>query len=125
ADQNDELMILDLEIDAFYGLDPAVVFLHDLPDGHFSHSNTVPSVRVSRASALGRTSGQTGYVVVHQKCIDDDGRQRCQQVRGHDLAPLEHVAADQVGDDADGQNHLVGRIQVCQRIQERTPADGE
>ena len=44
---------------------------------------------------------------------------------GHDLAPLEHVAADQVADDADRQHHLVRRVEIRQRIQERAPAHGE
>src|SRR6185437_1412819 len=76
-------------------------------------------------SALGRTGGQTGHVVVHQERVDDDRRQRGEQVGRHDLAPLEHVAADQVADDADGEHHLVGRVEIRQWIQEGSPAHRE
>src|SRR6202046_3073858 len=57
-------------------------------------------------SALGGTGGQAGHVVVHQEGVDQDRRQRGEHVGGHDLAPLEHVAADQVTNDADGPHHL-------------------
>ena len=48
---------------------------------------------------------------------------RGQQRAGHDLAPLEDVAADQVGDDADCQ-HQSGRssVEIRQRIQKCAPA---
>src|SRR3984885_6464338 len=76
-------------------------------------------------SALGGTGGQAGHVVIHQEGVDQDRRQRGEHVGGHDLAPLEHIAADQVADDADGQHHLAGGIEISQRIEEASPAYGE
>ena len=130
ADQHDEFLIGDVEVDAFHRLHAAVVGLDDFADRNFSHRFGVPSLICGwlvgwRRSALGRAGGQAGDVVVHQEGVDQDRRQRGQHAGRHDLAPLEHVAADQVADDADGQHHLVGRVEIGQRIEEAAPAHRE
>src|SRR5580698_8458378 len=56
-----------------------------------------PAIHQFMTSALGGSGRQARHIVVHQECIDDDRRHRGQQARCHDLAPLENIAADQVG----------------------------
>src|SRR5580693_7534909 len=51
---------------------------------------------------------QTGEIVILQERIDQDRWRRADDAAGHDLAPREHVALDQVGKDADRHRHLVG-----------------
>src|SRR5918992_28820 len=60
-------------------------------------------------SALGCARGEAGDVVVHQESVNDQRRGGAKQRAGHDLAPVEHVAFDQRGDDADRQHELIGR----------------
>src|SRR5438128_4136957 len=64
-----------------------------------------------------RAGGQTGNVIVHQKCIDDQWRRRAEQGAGHDLTPVVHVALDQSGDDADRQDQLGLRCREGERIE--------
>src|ERR1035437_6639248 len=68
---------------------------------------------------------QSCDIVVHEESVNDDRRGGGQHAGGHDLAPLEHVAADKVADDADRQYHLVGRVEIGQRIEEAAPADSK
>src|SRR4051794_11848307 len=76
-------------------------------------------------SAFRRAGGQAGDVVVHQERIDDHRRQCGQQRAGHQLAPGEGVAADELGDDADGQRHLVRAGDEGGRVDESGPGHGE
>src|ERR1043166_1261963 len=62
--------------------------------------------------------GQAGDVVVHEEGIDDGDRHRAEQRAGHELAPVEDVAADQLGDDADRHRAHVALGQEDQRVEE-------
>src|SRR4051794_25404861 len=63
---------------------------------------------MNSTSALCRTGSQAGNVVVHQEGIDDQRRGGAKQGAGHDLSPVEDVALDQRGDDADRHHQLTG-----------------
>src|SRR5690242_17244032 len=76
---------------------------------------------MSSTSTLCRTGGQAGNVVVHEERVDDQRRRSAKQRAGHDLPPVEDVALDQGGDDADRHHELVGRGGEHQRIQELRP----
>src|SRR4029078_2985436 len=52
-------------------------------------------------SCLDCTRGEAGDIVLHEERVDDRYRDRAKQRAGHQLAPIEHVAADQLHDDAD------------------------
>src|ERR1044071_8101112 len=80
---------------------------------------------MNSTSTLCRTGGQAGNVVVHQEGIDDQRRSGAEQGAGHDLSPVEDVALDQGGDDADRQHQLVRRCREHQRVQELRPGDRE
>src|SRR5262245_17400990 len=71
--------------------------------------------------SLGGAGGQAGDVVVHQEGVDQQRRGGAEQRPGHDLTPVEHVALDQAGDDADRQHQLVGRGGEGERIEELRP----
>src|SRR5690242_17371538 len=62
-----------------------------------------------RTSTLRRTGGQAGNVVVHQKGMDEQWGRGAEQRARHDLTPVEHIALDQSGDDADWQHQLIRR----------------
>jgi hypothetical protein len=64
-------------------------------------------------------------VIVHEEGVDDERRRGAEQRAGHDLAPVEDVALDQRGDDADRQHQLGGRGREGQRIEELRPRHGE
>src|SRR5881296_751679 len=63
----------------------------------------VPSIKVPARmifillSTLHRAGRQTGHVVLHEERVDDRDRHRAEQRRRHELAPVEDVAADQLG----------------------------
>ncbi|GCC45215.1 hypothetical protein chiPu_0029439, partial [Chiloscyllium punctatum] len=76
-------------------------------------------------STLRRTGGQAGNVVVHQESVDDQRRRGAEQGAGHDLSPVEDVAFDQGGDDADRQYELIRRGREHQRIEELGPGNRE
>src|SRR3954452_589724 len=86
---------------------------------------TLRNVTSAMSSTLCRTGGQAGNVIVHQERVDDQRRGGAEQGAGHDLAPVEDVALDQRGDDADRQHQLVGRGGEHQRIQELRPRHRE
>src|SRR6478752_3292865 len=86
---------------------------------------TLRNVTSAMSSTLCRTGGQAGNVIVHQEGVDDQRRGGAEQGAGHDLSPVEHVALDQAGDDADRQHQLVGRRCEHQRIEELCPGDRE
>src|SRR5580700_11978608 len=71
-----------------------------------STATSSPPTAASRSSSplglsLYRAGGQAGDVVLDKEGIDQRHRDRAQQRPGHQLAPVEHVASDQFGDDAD------------------------
>src|SRR3979409_847135 len=80
---------------------------------------TLRNVTSAMSSTLCRTGGQAGNVIVHQERVDDQRRRRAEQGAGHDLTPVEDVALDQGGDDADRQHQLIGRGGEHQRIKDR------
>src|SRR3954467_10457092 len=56
-------------------------------------------------------SGDAGYVILNKERIDEGNRDRAQQRAGHQLAPVEDVAAHQFGGHADRHRLLFGRGQ--------------
>src|SRR5882757_10262940 len=86
---------------------------------------TLRNVTSAMSSTLCRAGGQAGNVIVHQEGVDDQRRCGAEQGAGHDLTPVEDVALDQGGDDADRQHQLIGRGGEHQRIEELGPGDGE
>src|SRR5882672_5727659 len=76
-------------------------------------------------SPFGRAGGEAGDVVVHEESVDDERRHCAEQRRGHDLAPVEHVALDEGGDDSRRQHHLVDRGGERHRVEEVGPGHGE
>src|SRR5882672_947647 len=76
-------------------------------------------------STLRRAGRETGDVIVHQERVDDERRRGAEQRAGHDLAPVEHVALDQRGDDADRKHQLIGRGREHERIKELRPGHRE
>src|ERR1700689_1915417 len=86
---------------------------------------TLRNVTSAMSSTLCRAGGQPGDVIVHQECVDDQRRRGAEQGAGHDLAPVEDVALDQGGDNADRQHQLIGRGREHQRIEELRPGRGE
>src|SRR3954464_1014910 len=83
------------------------------------------NVTSAMSSTLCRTGGQAGNVVVHQEGVDDQRWRSAEQGAGHDLSPVEHIALDQGGDDADRQHQLIGRCRENQRIEKLRPRDRE
>src|SRR4030081_3653554 len=77
------------------------------------------------ALTLGGAGGEPGDVVVHEEGVDDQRRRRPEQRPGHDLAPVEHVALEQRGDDADREHQLVRRGGEAERVEELRPRLGE
>ena len=63
----------------------------------------VASVRnwESACSCLDRTSGEASDVVLDEKRVDQRHWNRPEKRAGHQLAPVEYVPTDQLGDDAD------------------------
>src|SRR5215831_10619396 len=86
---------------------------------------TLRSETCAMLSAFGRAGGETGDVVVHQEGVDDQRRRGAKQRAGHDLSPVEDVALDQGGDDADRQHQLIGRGGEGERIEELRPRHRE
>src|SRR5882762_6168091 len=76
-------------------------------------------------SPFGRAGGEAGDVVVHEESVDDERRHCAEQRRGHDLAPVEHVALDERADDSRRQHHLVDRGGEGHRVEEIGPRHGE
>src|SRR3954462_11791806 len=86
---------------------------------------TLRNVTSAMSSTLCRAGGQAGNVIVHQERVDDQRRCGAEQGAGHDLPPVEHVALDQRGDDADRQHQLVCRGREHQWIEELRPGNRE
>src|SRR5262245_18649339 len=61
---------------------------------------------------------QSGDVVLDEERIDERDRDRAKQRARHQGPPVEHVAADELGRDADRHGLLLGRRQEHQRIDE-------
>ena len=64
-------------------------------------------------------------VVLDEERVDDRHRDRAQQRARHQRPPEEHVAADQLGGDADRHRLLLGRGQEHQRVDELVPRQRE
>src|SRR6202011_3482328 len=86
---------------------------------------TLRNVTSAMSSTLCRTGGQAGNVIVHQERVDDERRRGAEQGAGHDLTPVEDVALDQGGNDADRQHQLIGRSREHQGIKELRPGNRE
>ena len=68
--------------------------------------------RVSSAQATRLFDGAAGYTgdeAVKEQIIGDRHRDASDQCAGHDLAPVEDVAADEIGRHAEGDRFLVRR----------------
>ena len=91
ADQNDEFIVGNIEIDAAHRFD-VVEALGHVTQRDFGHGS----------SAFRGACGQAGDVVIHEERVDHERRRRGEQRAGHQHAPFVDVAADQAGDRADG-----------------------
>src|SRR5229473_6310128 len=69
--------------------------------------------------------GDAGDVMFDKERIDEGHRDRPQQRAGHQLAPVEHIAAHQLGSDADRHGLLFGRGQEDEGIDELVPRQRE
>src|SRR5262249_1260980 len=78
---------------------------------------------MSSTSTLCGAAGQAGNVVVHQEGVDDQRRRGAEQGARHDLTPVEDVALDQGGNDADRHHQLIGGGGEHQGIQKLRPGD--
>src|SRR4051794_27750376 len=76
-------------------------------------------------STLDGAGGQAGDIVLDEEGIDDGDRDRAEQGRGHQLAPVEDVAAHQLGDGADRHGAHLGLGQEDQRVEELVLRQGE
>src|SRR5262245_61117866 len=63
-------------------------------------------------------SGQAGDIVLDEKRVDQGDRNGAQQRTRHQRSPVEHVAADKLGGDADGHRFLLGRRQEHEGVDE-------
>src|SRR5215469_16212744 len=75
---------------------------------------------VERALSLHR-AGETGDVVFDEERVDHRDWDRTEQRTGHQRAPIEHVAAHQLGSDSDGDSLLVGGRQEHESVDELVP----
>src|SRR5437016_4832053 len=75
--------------------------------------------------ALGSAGGQPGNVVVHEERVDDERGGGAEESPGHDLTPVEHIALDQRGDDADRQHQLLRRCGEGERVKKLRPRHSE
>src|ERR1700682_130344 len=76
------------------------------------------------ASSLHGT-GETGDVILDEERVDHGHRDRAEQRARHQRTPEEHVAADQLGGDADRNGLLLRRGQEHQRVDEFVPRQRE
>src|SRR5262245_29661099 len=70
------------------------------------------------ASALDGARGEARDVVLHKERVDERDRYRAEQRSGHQLAPVEGVAADQLAHDADRHRTHLGAAEEEQRVEE-------
>src|SRR5262249_54466107 len=90
-------------------------------------SNTLLTCRML-TSAMGSPldrAGEPGDVVVDEERVDQRDRDRADERAGHQRPPVEHVAADQFGDDADRHGLLLRGGEEHQRVDELVPAQRE
>src|ERR1700730_17814077 len=76
------------------------------------------------ASSLHGT-GETGDVILDEERVDHRHRDRAEQRARHQRPPKEHVAADQLGGDADRNGLLLRRGQEHQGVDELVPRQRE
>src|SRR5271154_1976242 len=76
------------------------------------------------ASSLHRT-GETGDVVLDEERVDHGHRDRAEQRARHQRPPKEHVAADQLGSNADRDGLFLRRGEEHQRVDELVPRQRE
>src|SRR5262245_2872261 len=74
----------------------------------------------ARRLRLDRARSETCDVVLHEERVDDGHRHRAQQGRGHELAPVEDVAPDQLGDGPHRHRADLALGQEDQRVEERS-----
>src|SRR5262245_17509811 len=70
-------------------------------------------------------AGQAGHVVLDEERIGDRHRDRSEQRAGHQLAPEEDVAADQLRGDPDRHRLLLGGGDEHERVDELVPRQRE
>src|SRR4051812_37586846 len=87
--------------------------------------NLFRSFRRTRAISSLNAPGHAGHIVLDEERIDDRHRDRADQCAGHQRAPEEDVAADELGGDADGHGLLLGRGEEDERIDELVPRERE
>src|SRR5436189_3752526 len=86
-----------------------------------------PMVHHSRpgCSSAFHRAGEAGDIVLDEERVDERDRNRAQQRPGHQRAPEEDVAPDQLGDDADRHRLLLRGREEDQRVDELVPGQGE
>src|SRR5437764_13053525 len=77
------------------------------------------------ASALDGAGGEAGDVVLHEERIDEGDGHGAQQRPGHQLAPVEGVAADELADDPDRHGAHVGTAEKEQRVEKLVLREGK
>src|SRR5436190_7521280 len=82
------------------------------------------SLRITRAISAFHATGHAGDVMLDEERVDKGDRDRADQRTGHQRAPVEHVAADQLGGHAHRHGLLLGRGQEHQRVDEFIPRQG-
>src|SRR5262245_2871312 len=88
---------------------------------HAATDTMTPSASPAPARALRETGlaldgagGQARDVVLHEERVDERDRHRAEQRPGHQLAPIEGVAADELTHDADRHGPHVGAAEEQQ-----------
>src|SRR5207244_12413558 len=69
-------------------------------------------------SPLYRTRRESGDVVLDEERVDEHDREAAQECRGHQLAPVEGIPADQLAGDPDRHRADGGGVEEQQRIEE-------
>src|SRR6185312_4987926 len=78
-----------------------------------------------RPLTLDGAGRESGHVVLDEEGVDDGNRDRAEQGRRHQLAPVEDVAAHQLGDRPDRHGANLGLGEEDQRVQELVLRQGE
>src|SRR6185437_1200788 len=84
-----------------------------------------PRMRTCAIASAFHRAGEPGDVMLDEEGIDQRHRDRAEQRAGHQRAPEEDVAADELGGDADRHGLLLGRGEEDERVDELVPRQGE
>src|SRR5262245_59845390 len=95
------------------------------PLSYFLFSRRMETLAIEPCSLTLHRPGEAGHVVLDEERMDQCDRHRAEQRAGHELAPEEDVAADQLGHDAHRDGLLVRRGHEDQRVDELVPRQGE